>query len=158
MKISSSRWIWMAALLVLVAVHARAQCSNATLHGKYAFTITGQILAPLPAAGPVSGVALTYFNGFGGMSQVDHVVHNGVLPVEAWRPATGSYSINANCTGWMTIIPHPTNPADASPALKLYIVVTQNGNEIHNVVSGAPFLPAFTANIVGTGVRTSSDE
>jgi len=38
-------------------------CSNETLRGDYAFTITGQILAPSPAAGTVAGVTWTHFDG-----------------------------------------------------------------------------------------------
>jgi hypothetical protein len=76
-----------------------ATCSNATLNGDYAFTITGQILAPAPAAGPVVGVALSHFDGVGTRTQTDHVVHNGVTPVEEWRPGKGPYLVNANCTG-----------------------------------------------------------
>lgn len=44
-----------AAALLAAVQCAAAQCSDATLNGPYAFTITGQILTP--AAGPVSGVA-----------------------------------------------------------------------------------------------------
>ena len=101
---------------------------------------------------------MTTFDGWGGLTQVDHVVHNGVPPVEAWRPAVGTYSINANCTGWMTIVPQPSNPADGSPELKLNIVVAESGSIIHTVVSDAPLLPAFSANIVSTGNRIESDE
>ena len=154
MKIPDLRWMMVAPVLLSFAAHANAECSNATLSGKYAFTITGQILAPAPAAGPVAGVALTEFFGDGGLRQVDHVVHNGVLPIEAWRPGTGSYSINPNCTGWMTITAEPTNPADNSPELKLYIVVSQDGREIRTVVSGSPTVPAFTAAITSIGVRS----
>ena len=123
------------AALMLVAAHAQAACSNSTLHGRYAFTITGQILAPSPAAGLVTGVAMTVFDGNGGGGQVDHAVHNGVLPVEAWRPGTVSYSVNPDCTGTMTITPTPTNPADGGPPLHLYIVVTQDGSQVDTVVS-----------------------
>ena len=101
---------------------------------------------------------MTTFDGSGGLMQVDHVIHTGALPVEAWRPASGSYSLNADCTGWMTIVPHPSNPADGSPELKLYIVVTRDGNIVNTVVSGAPLLPAFSANIISNGIRKESDE
>ena len=158
MKIANSRWIWLAALLGMVIPYANAACTNETLHGRYAFTITGQILTPLPASGAVSGVAMTIFDGAGGLTQVDHVVHNGNPPFEAWRPGTGSYSLNADCTGWMTITADPTNPADASPELKLYISVTQKGGLIYTVVSGAPHVPIFSANIVSTGIRTETDD
>jgi hypothetical protein len=150
-----------AALAVVFAGLAMAQsaatanlgCSNATLAGTYAFHITGQILAPAAAAGPVSGVALTVFDGYGNLTQVDNVVHNGVSPVEAWRPATGTYTVDANCTGTFTFTPQPTVAADASPALTLHFIVNTDGSEIRTVVNGSPTTPPFTDAIISIGVR-----
>ena len=101
---------------------------------------------------------MTVFDGNGGLTQVDHVVKNGVAPQEDWRPATGSYGINPDCTGWMTITAHPTQPADASPELKLYIVVTRDGSQVDTVVSGSPVAPAFAAQITSIGVRKGHPE
>ncbi len=128
-------------------------CTNATLHGTYAFHITGQILAPAAVAGPVSGVALTTFDGFGGLTQIDNVVHNGIVPVEEWRPATGSYSVNSDCTGTFTFNPMPTNPADAGPSLRVHFAITNLGAQILTVVTGSPNSPPFMASIVSTGYR-----
>jgi hypothetical protein len=128
-------------------------CSNATLNGSYAFQITGQILAPAPVAGPVSGVALTVFDGFGNLTQVDNVVHNGVVPVEDWRPAVGTYTVNANCTGTFNFYPQPTNPADGGPALALHFVVTRSGSQIYTTVTGSPNTPPFVAAITSIGIR-----
>lgn len=130
-----------------------AQCSDATLHGHYAFTITGQILAPAPVAGLVTGVAMTEFDGKGNLTQVDHAVHNGVPPQEDWRPGTGNYHVNPDCTGTMTIMQHPTIPADASPELELYIVVGDNGNQVRTVVSGSPTAAAFESAITSIGTK-----
>lgn len=154
MRIANLQSMLLPAVLLLAVGHSAAQCSNQTLHGRYEFTITGQILTPPPAAGPVSGVAITEFDRAGSLTQVDHVVHNGTLPVEDWRPGSGSYSINSDCTGWMTIGSQPTDPADTSPELKLFIVVTKDGREIRTVVSGSPTAPPFSANITSTGVRS----
>lgn len=158
MRIANVQSMLLPAVLLFASGQLGAQCSNQTLHGSYEFTITGQILAPAPAAGPVSGVAITEFDGAGSLKQVDHVVHNGTLPVEDWRPGTGSYSINSDCTGWMTIDSQPTDPADGSPELKLYIVVTKDSREIRTVVSGSPTVPPFTANITSIGVRSGPAE
>jgi hypothetical protein len=128
-------------------------CSNSTLNGSYAFQITGQILAPTPVAGPVAGVALTLFDGNGNLSQVDNVVHNGVAPIEDWRPAIGTYTVNANCTGTFTFTPQPTNPADASPPLIVHFVVKRDGSEIRTGVTSSPASAAFMAAIVSIGVR-----
>lgn len=53
-------------------------------------------------------------------------------------PGGGSYFLNSDCTGWMTIDPQPTDPVDASPELKLYIVVAKDSHEIRTVISGSP--------------------
>lgn len=128
-------------------------CSNTSLRGSYAFQITGQILAPAAAAGPVSGVALTTFDGLGKLTQIDHVVHNGIVPLEDWRPATGTYTVNSDCTGTFTFTPAPTNPADNGPALKVHFVLTNGANQILTAVSGSPNTPPFVASIVSTGTR-----
>jgi hypothetical protein len=157
MRINNFRWLLLVPVAGLVSGQASAACSNHTLHGNYAFHISGQILAPAPVAGVVSGVALTWFDGSGYLNQVDHAVHNGVPPMEDWRPGEGTYSINTDCTGWMTITQHPTDPADGGPELKLYIVVTEDGNEVQTVVSDSPTAAAFAANITSTGVRRSAE-
>lgn len=145
------------ALALTNSAYAQANngCTNATLQGAYAFQITGQILAPAAVAGPVNGVALTTFDGFGSLTQIDHVVHNGVVPVEEWRPATGSYTVNSDCTGTFTFTPAPTNPADAGPALKLDFVLTNGAAQILTTVSGSPNTPPFTSSIVSIGTRVT---
>jgi len=117
---------FVAASAVLAA--APPPCGLASLQGNYGFTITGQILSG-PSAGPVSGVALTTFNGDGTLTQVDHVLHSGQTPPEAWRNATGSYTLNTNCTGTMQVV-----FTDGSPTLNLYIVLDTLRWEIRTVV------------------------
>jgi len=146
----------LALLLCALSAGGYAQgsgCNNGTITGIYMFTITGQILTPPPAAGPATGVALTTFDGAGGLTQVDHVLHNGVSPVEAWRPATGTYTVNPDCTGTFTFYPAPAAAADNSPALQVYFVISQGGKQINAVVSGSPNTPPFTAAILSTGTR-----
>lgn len=132
------------ASVLLLAMTAQAQCSNATLSGNYSFTVAGQILGDAPGGGPVNGVAQTHFNGAGGLTQVDFVVHNGVVPT-GWRPASGTYIVNRNCTGSAVITPV------VGPALNLQFVVLRSGKEIRTVVAN----PNFQINSIG--VR-SSDE
>jgi len=128
-------------------------CSNGTITGTFVFTITGQILAPAAVAGPVSGVAITTFDGGGNLTQTDHVLHNGVTPVEDWRPATGTYHVNPDCTGTFTFFPMPADAADSSPALKVYFVIGKNGTVINSVVSGSPNTPPFVASIISIGTK-----
>jgi hypothetical protein len=129
------------ASVLLLAMAAQAQCSNATLSGAYSFTIGGQILG----VGPVNGVAQTHFDGAGNLTQVDFVVHNGVVP-PIWRPGNGTYTVNSDCTGNAIITPA------VGAVLNLQFVVLRNGKEIRTVVAN----PNYQINSIG--VRSSGEE
>jgi hypothetical protein len=118
-------------------------CSNRTLRGKYAFTIEG-LFVDTPVPLPLRGVAMTHFDGRGNLTQVDHVVFNGVLPPLEWTPATGTYSVNRDCTGEAEII-IPGSPF--SPVI-LRLVVGNNGTEIRTVVSKPGYVVTSTATKV----------
>jgi hypothetical protein len=132
----------MAALTLLAALpmHAEAErsCNLLTIKGTYTFTVHGQILSG-PAAGIVDGIALTTFDGMGNMTQIDVVSHNGSV-AETWRPGSGPYTVNSNCTGTMQI------NAAGSPPLSLEIVIGQQGKQIHTVVTNDGF--AITSDAV----------
>ena len=139
-----------AALLLFLPVPAKAQdtgnggCSLATLHGDYGFTISGQITGG-PAPGPVNGVALTTFDGHGGLIQTDFVVKNGAPagPLGAFRTGeNGTYSVNSDCTGTATIhFPDTTPPQE----IVLMFVIVNHGRGIRTVVA---------ALYVGPGIAT----
>jgi hypothetical protein len=107
-------------------------CSNQTLHGAYGFTIEGLLNIPGPGT-QVRGVTLQTYDGNGHITQVDHVVIDGTPPSEAWRPSSGTYSVNADCTGTATINIPSSSP---QPPLVVYFVVVNNGKEIRQVVEG----------------------
>ena len=147
--------LWKAAvavaiLFLVVCSPAKAQdtsnggCSVATLHGDYGFTISGQITGG-PAPGPVNGVALTTFDGHGGLNQTDFVVKNGAPagPLGAFRTGeNGTYSVNSDCTGTATIhFPDATPPQE----IVLMFVVVNHGRGIRTVVA---------ALYVGPGIAT----
>jgi hypothetical protein len=108
-----------------------SKCSNETLEGSYAFTIEGLLGVPGPGL-PLRGVVLQRYDGDGNITQVDHVVVNGTPPSEAWRPGTGTYSVNADCTGTATL----NIPGSGGPPLVVYFVVAKHGKEIRQVVNG----------------------
>lgn len=127
--------------LLTSSVSAKAQsedgaCSNRTLRGDYGFSVEGIVLAipgvPLPpgAALPVRGVAMTHFDGKGNLTQVDHILVNGTPPPVAWTAGSGTYTVNADCTGTV-VINIPGNPL--SP-VKLFFVLVKQGKEIRTVV------------------------
>ena len=105
-------------------------CSESTLRGDYGFSVDGQILVG-PRPGLLRAVAMTHFDGDGGLSQVDFATINGVPTGTDWRPGTGSYEINADCTGKAQI-----SCTDGSPTLHLRLVVTDRGDQVRAIVEG----------------------
>jgi hypothetical protein len=119
-------------------------CSNATLRGAYAFDVDGAFVgAPTPLL--LKGVAMTQFDGRGNVTQVDHIVFNGAPPPEDWTPATGSYHLNADCTGEQEL-DIPGSPF--SPVI-LRMSVSANGTRINTVVSK----PGYAVGSTGTKVN-----
>lgn len=116
------------ALNVIAAAADKDGCSNATLKGAYGFNFSGQILGG-PAAGPIAGAGMFVFDGQGNLTQLDHTVSNGNPPPVQWRSATGTYTLNADCTGTLEI-----DFTDGSPPIHLSIVVAQRGRKILDVV------------------------
>ncbi len=132
-----------AVALVVTGAWAQAHvagCSNQTLSGEYAFRISGEVFSP---AGVVNrdGVAMTYFDGKGALTQVDWVVANGV-PVPGPQNQygfhdmeTGSYTVNPDCTGQaqinFPIPPHGTSGA----VIQLKFVIGDGGRTLHTIVS-----------------------
>ena len=114
-------------------------CSNRTLSGDYGFALEGEILGP---SLPLRGVVMQHYDGKGALTQVDHVVVNGMPPTVEWTEGSGTYTVNPNCTG-SAVINIPGNPL--SP-VNLHFVVVNQGREIHQVVD------ANTVTAVGTKV------
>jgi hypothetical protein len=157
-------------------------CSNSTLKGDYAFTVSGVIFAPNTSTTPPTptttivayrdGIAMTHFDGQGGLTQTDFVMGNGLVPSDPRGTTytgssdidsttgfnineTGSYHVNSDCTGSAEIdFPPATKLVNGSPisvspgtVIKLMFVIGNNGRTLHTIVSslwpaGAPG-PAF---------------
>jgi hypothetical protein len=92
------------ALALAIAPTAKAQaykgCSNATLRGTFAYTVTGSLVAAPAPLGPYAEVGAQTFDGNGvtivaGMSNT-----NGTA---AATSRTGTYTVNADCTGTFSI-------------------------------------------------------
>ena len=79
-----------------------AACSAATLHGRYA--VLGDGLVPAGPSGapetPFAVLGLMTMNGEGGLTHKVTVSRNGVV---GRNLDPGTYTINADCTGTMTI-------------------------------------------------------
>jgi len=109
-----------------LTTHASA-CSNSTIQGSYAFTIHGTVFLPDGSTLLIDGIDNVTFDGDGNLTQVDAVATNGNLP-PGWRPGTGTYSVNPDCTGTQTI------SVAGAPDLHIQFIVAQSGNAIHQVV------------------------
>ncbi len=108
-------------------------CNNALIAGTYAFTIEGQKLAGMGPTGPQVGVAMTTFDGHGGLTQIDSVTVNGLVVSDFTHPpATGIYTVNSNCTGSFTL-----TFTDGRPPVTVDLVVANGGREIDTVVTSA---------------------
>jgi hypothetical protein len=81
------------------------ECSNATLHGSFGYTITGfSFSAPPPLAGAFAQVGRQTFDGNGNTAATATTSLNGnVLPVTL----EGTYTVNPDCTGSFTITIFP---------------------------------------------------
>jgi hypothetical protein len=110
------------------AAWAGARCSNATLEGDYAFSVFNG--DPGPQAPWVVGLGT--FDGRGGFTQTDYP-GDGLLmspPVTKFRTGeTGTYRVNRNCTGFMTI--DLGNGVEIENA----IVISNGGSSIDAVVA-----------------------
>ena len=115
-------------------------CSNATIAGDYGFTVTGTRLSrpggPMEA---VVGVAMTHYDGSGGLTQTDNI-HGSISGFATPdRKGSGTYTVNSDCTGTMTLV------NEGAPPLTLRIVVVDGGNEIRTAVV-SPLLALVTSN------------
>ena len=106
-------------------------CSNRTLDGNYGFTVEG--LLGIPGSGiQIRGVILQEYDGNGHLTQVEHVVVDGAPPSEEWTPGSGTYTVNADCTGKATI----TIPSSGAPPLVVFFVVTKHGRVVREISEG----------------------
>jgi hypothetical protein len=131
-------------------------CSDATLYGEYAFTVSGQIFLPNGASILRQGVALTHFDGAGHLTQVDEVLSSPnatVVPGAPVDPATGfhdqesgTYTVHADCTGTFSVqFPPNVSSTGTVPGAKLTVlfVLSNHGRDIDAIVTaitppGAP--------------------
>jgi hypothetical protein len=123
-------------------------CNNWLIRGTYGFTIDGAKLAGPPGTpiGPQKGVAMTAFDGHGGLSQLDAVTVNGILVSDFTHPvATGTYHVRPDCTGTFTI-----NFTDGRPPVNASLVVVGGGYEIDTVVTSVGPPGAEQQGIIAT--------
>lgn len=114
----------------------RSQCSNRTLFGAFGAQIEGRVYIPNDPNPPIKvdlrTISLGSYDGAGNITFSDHVVEDGNPPQQDWRPGTGSYSVNPDCTGTFSVFTGPN-----SPPIVVYFAIVKHGTEIHGVVNGS---------------------
>ena len=128
-----------------LTLHASA-CSNSTIRGTYASTIHATIFLPDGSTLLLDGLAKQTFDGNGNFTQVDAVAANGNL-TPGWRPGSGTYSVNPDCTGTQTIV------IPGNPDLHTQFIVSQSGNMIRGMVID----PGFASTAEGERVRSREE-
>jgi hypothetical protein len=110
-------------------------CTNAGVEGSFGFETTGAFLAGAPATGPVAFIGelnLTVDpSGEGVISGHIAGSENGTILTFGEEPVTGSYSVDANCEGTLTITPK------GESALNFSFVVVDSGQEMLAVETDA---------------------
>ncbi|WP_233833544.1 hypothetical protein [Paraburkholderia sp. ZP32-5] len=121
-------------------------CSNATLRGPYGFIGHGEILGlldsnnvlhPFANQSILDDVALVTFDGRGKFTRTDFGSINGVPKggQTTFNPyQSGSYTVNSDCTGTMSIVYTAGGPVPAGVETDLNIVVTDDGTLVKSVV------------------------
>jgi hypothetical protein len=134
-------WLWNGMIAAAIALPASSglarakdlSCSERTLRGDYAFSVVN-----LTTQSVVVGLA--EFDGKGGFAQIDYPGDRlrtaGTLDFRMGQ--TGSYAINADCTGTMEIDLNVQGvPAGTSHGvIHNVIVISNGGRSIHGVVAG----------------------
>jgi hypothetical protein len=124
-----------------------SQCSNATLEGAYAFRISGESFVPGSNTIAVynDGVAMTTFDGMGGLTQVDWIMRNGAADSVHENSygfhdqESGTYTVNPDCTGNAEI-----DFASTGAVIKLKFVLAEHGRVIHTIVTSLAPTGTFT--------------
>jgi hypothetical protein len=101
------------------------QCSNRMLSGDYGSSSEGLIIPAPNVTLPFRSVGTTHFDGRGDFSGLEHTVVNGTSLESGWTRNTGTYSVNADCTGMMTL-----NTPNSPVPIKVSFVVFREGEEL----------------------------
>jgi hypothetical protein len=106
-----------------------------TLKGTWANSIHGQLFLPNGSILTIAGIVKATYDGEGHFTQVDAVGENGNI-TPGWRPGSGTYTVNPDCTGTSTIV------VPGTPDLHLQFIVSPSGNTSHFVVLDPGFVTA----------------
>jgi hypothetical protein len=114
----------------------RERCSNATLRGVYAFSESGSVHSPGGEVGDVAAYGRLVFDGRGHDTETSQASFNGAQNADT---QTGTYSVNADCTGSAVSTHHPSGQIDT-----VNFVVVEGGTEAKFIVTNPGLVFAGT--------------
>jgi len=100
-------------------------CSNNSLRGTFAYTSSGSIASPPEIAGPFVEVGTQSFDGSGNTTATATLSQDGNI---VQVTITGSYTVNPDCTGTMTV---QVSPIDAT--VHVSFVIDSNWDEFRAI-------------------------
>jgi hypothetical protein len=112
--------------LTPVARAADRGCSNASLYGTFGYTATGALTAPPSLAGPFATVGVQIFDGNGNTTATAWTSQNGSIVQVTIQ---GTYTVNSDCTGTMTLQVNVLSPPMALPPGRYFFVLENAGTE-----------------------------
>jgi hypothetical protein len=103
-------------------------CSDRMLWGDYGHSSEGVVIPAPNVTLQFRSVGTAHFDGRGNFSFLEHTVINGVSQESGWTRSPGTYTVNADCTGMLTInTPLSPVPINAS------FVVFREGEEVREI-------------------------
>jgi hypothetical protein len=113
-------------------------CANRTIFGDYGGDARG-LLLPAPGVSiEFRGLSMTHFDGKGNLTWVEHTVVGGNPVNPGWLEASGTYTVNPDCTG-EAVVNTPNSPVP----LKFFFVVVKRGKEIRAVLDSNAIATVF---------------
>ena len=119
---------------------AQGNCGAHMLRGEYGLVGTGVRGLGPGVSETFATISMVTYDGQGGFTAIG-VSHGQTTGVRAGLPVTGTYHVNADCTGGQT-----TN-IPGVPPLEDSFVIVDNGREVRTVVV-APLTTIATANLL----------
>jgi hypothetical protein len=104
------------------------QCSERTIMGAFGFSSEGLVIPAPGVTLPFRSVGTTHFDGRRNFVFLEHTVVNGTSLESGWTQSTGTYSVNADCTGMLTI-----NTPNSPVPIQVSFVVVEGGREVRGV-------------------------
>ncbi len=141
--------IFLLSALIGTAAYAHpnnAACSNSTLQGDYASTVSGQLFHSDGSVETRQGLVIAHFDGHGNFTQTDYVLNTlnstttptpgPIDPQTGFQiHESGTYHVNADCTGNLEIhFAPPPVPGATGAVIKLFLVIGSQGSDLRTVV------------------------